>query len=119
MKSDASVQEQSKKAGAALGDFIGTLLNKTGEKYMAFHLVGTDVAAEDLNVASRRISETSGRRVNRITLLDPHVDVGTFRRPEADFVDVVHVSDGGRGQPLGDVDFYVLEGDTTGMSFRA
>lgn len=106
------LETDTEKVGAALGDFIGTLLNKTGERYMDFHLLGIGTAAEACGVASLKVADASGRRVNRITLLDPVVseEEGVCTRPQAGFVDAVHTDVQQMGSGLsrcGDVDFYV------------
>lgn len=109
---ETDTEKKAEKVGAVLGDFIGTLLNKTGERYMDFHLLGIGTAAEACGVASLKVADASGRRVNRITLLDPVVSEGegVCTRPQAGFVDAVHTDVQQIGSGLsrcGDVDFYV------------
>lgn len=118
LESDAP--RQAEKVGAALGDFIGTLLNKTGERYMDFHLLGIGTATEACGVASLKVADASGRTVNRITLLDPAVSEGdgVCARPRAGFVDAVHTDVQQVGSSLsrcGDVDFYV--DDSKGLAY--
>ncbi|KAJ8927622.1 hypothetical protein NQ314_019900 [Rhamnusium bicolor] len=103
--------------GLAVADFIATIFNKTGETYLDIHLVGISLGCEVAASAARHVSELSGRKINRITGLDPTYylinDGGDLRKlsaKNADFVDVVHTNLSkrtGELEQIGHVDFYV------------
>uniref|UniRef100_A0A1I8Q0V7 Lipase domain-containing protein n=1 Tax=Stomoxys calcitrans TaxID=35570 RepID=A0A1I8Q0V7_STOCA len=79
------------------------------------HLVGFSLGAHIVGSAGRYFYEFTGKRLPRITGLDPAnpcFNEGEYlsglQRGDADFIDVIHTNPGGLGKRghLGDVDFY-------------
>ncbi|CAG7722069.1 unnamed protein product [Allacma fusca] len=106
--------------GNQTGIFIEFLVH-FGAKLKDFHLIGHGQGAHALGWTGRRLEVKLGRRVPRITALDPagpcfesHPPVcfsGQYRpisSTDAEFVDVIHTHARALGMkaPVGDVDFY-------------
>lgn len=93
-----------------LGDFLAALVNKTGERYLDFHLLGIGEGFGATREAGRRFLDVSGRKVNRITGLLSGSSSGSDEETSevnfADFVDVVH-ADVKELKREGYVDFYI------------
>ncbi|XP_018579052.1 lipase member H [Anoplophora glabripennis] len=101
-------------AGLAVADFIATIFNKTEEDYLNIHLVGVSLGCEVAASAAERLRDLSGRKINRITGLDPAYylinDKGEQRKlaaGNADFVDVVHTNLTDICEQIGHADFCV------------
>lgn len=94
-------------AGEEVGRFLGVLLNVTGEKYLDYHLVGVEDGCGICETAATEVSRVAGRKVNRITLLEPLnlvEDSGS-----GDFVDVYTCGKSNQdGTVQGDVNCYVI-----------
>lgn len=127
--SESASVNKAHSAGSTVADFIATIFNKTGEGYLDIHLVGVSLGGEVAASAALRFQELSGRKINRITGLDPAYyfinDNGEQRRlsaETADFVDVVRTNLGGSDEGLkqtGHVDFFVDDlGSNKGKYFE-
>jgi len=80
-----------------------------------FHIVGQGIAAHVAGAAGNEYTRLTGRRLRRITALDPSKifarspnTLTSLTRGDADFVDAIHTSAYGMGTPMevGNVDFY-------------
>lgn len=94
-------------AGKEVGEFLGVLLNVTGEKYLDYHLVGVEDGCGICRTAATELNKLAGRKVNRITQLEPlnfEEDSG-----RGDFVDVVTCGKSNQDNKVeGDVNCYVI-----------
>lgn len=78
--------------GTYLAEFISGIFNKTKETYLDIHLIGVLVGSQVAAVAGERLWELAGRKVNRITALNPNyyvINMGIDIR-NANFIDVVY-----------------------------
>ncbi|XP_022917739.1 lipoprotein lipase-like [Onthophagus taurus] len=107
------------KASQPVGEIIGKLVlylhNTYGVPLSQIHLIGHSLGAHISGFAGKYVLATSGKRIGRITGLDPagpswekkdadsRLAVG-----DADFVDVMHTDGGNLGldEVIGDVDYY-------------
>lgn len=78
--------------GTYLAEFISGIFSKTKETYLDIHLIGVLVGSQVAAVAGERLWELAGRKVNRITALNPNyyvINMGIDIR-NANFIDVVY-----------------------------
>lgn len=98
----------SEQAGKEAGEFLGVLLNVTGEKYLEFHLVGVGDGCGICRAAAEEVFRLTGRKVNRVTELDP-LSFPEDGRGRGKFADVTAC--GSKTLNGGDVNFHVITKD--------
>ncbi|KAJ8710491.1 hypothetical protein PYW08_009006 [Mythimna loreyi] len=104
--------------GRVLGETLAALI-PAGLKPSNIHLIGHSLGAHIAGSAGKEVFKTTGRKIGRITGLDPagpcFSNVNTTLRlfkGDADFVDVIHSNAGvyGLDETIGHVDFWVNGG---------
>lgn len=104
-----------------IGKFIGDFITKTKLRLNNVHIIGHSLGSHVAGFVGKRIFETTGAKVSRITCTDPagpafeHPkvnDTERVARSDAEFVDVIHTDIGHYGfiESIGHIDFYPNEG---------
>lgn len=114
-----------------LGKFLAIGLKNLGLRVDKMHLIGHSLGAHIVGIAGRYYQQLTGRKLKRITALDParpcFVTPSVFprlRHDDAEFVDVIHSNPFqlGSEELFGDVDFfaggYVASKPGCGISIR-
>lgn len=95
-------------------DYIMELFTHTKETYLDLHLIGYKSGVDVAGLVGRKIAENTGRRIPRITGLNPlydqypSVETLNLNENDAEFVDVTHTNlkNTDNLQKMGHVDFY-------------
>ncbi|CAG9793123.1 unnamed protein product [Diatraea saccharalis] len=105
--------------GEKLGSILVDLV-KEGLPASSIHIVGHSLGAQISGFTGKQFLNLTGRRVGRISGLDPAGPCFSNLEPElklnandADYVDVIHTNGGVAGlkEPVGQVDYYPNEGE--------
>lgn len=103
--------------GDKMGDFIVKLHEKLKIPLKNFHLISHSLGCHVASFMGKRVFKVTGRKVGRITALDPAAPIFAvpgvsedkrINKDDATFVDIVHTDGGVLGftEPVGTVDFY-------------
>lgn len=106
-----------------VGNFIGDFIIATNIKLDNVHVIGKSLGAHVASYVGKKIQEKTGRKLGRITGLDPASpkfeldelpEDKRLNKSDAEFVDIIHTDAGFYGfkMPLGTVDFYPNGGGT-------
>ncbi|CAK1590752.1 unnamed protein product [Parnassius mnemosyne] len=100
--------------GRKLGEVLARLVKK-GTEPSKIHMIGHSLGSHISGFAGKTLARLTGRRLGRISALDPAGPCFSHVAPElrlkntdADFVDVIHTDSGvyGLRDPIGHVDYY-------------
>ncbi|XP_050534083.1 phospholipase A1-like isoform X2 [Daktulosphaira vitifoliae] len=108
-----------------VGEFIANFINQKLPRHIYIHLIGHSLGAQISGIAARKIKESSGRIIDRISAIDPAGPIfeyssflftvnntNTLRSSDAKFVDVIHASTVlGMINEVGHLDTYIYETD--------